>query len=193
MELTKQRKIVFGVLGLALVALVVDQVILPPPNDASAAAVSPHAVTATSSGPTVATAALMKQIESTSQTLDDAGTLAARLGALGTERHWSASTAVTAFVPSPQWKVVTTSARKTPDDTDIQAEHPDVTAFVNAHQLTGVMRTAQTTIALIDGKVTRPGQAVDGFVLKTVTPRAATFVSGKHTAVLKLQLPDDRR
>ncbi len=66
--------------------------------------------------------------------------------------------------------------------------------FVAAHQLQGVLRSTKGHAAIVDGRIVRVGQAIDGFSLKRVDRRSATFMQGDLRVVLALQsdeLPAD--
>ena len=187
---TKSQKVSAAVLGLAVVAFVVDRWVL----GAGEPAEHPEAfaVAVEHSGAPVAAAVATSPgtPQEAKATADPARSLASRLAAISEARELSAESVADAFQPSEAWvalsappppaKVETSRAKTGPAKVDHAA------AFVNGHTLTAVMKDGTGGMAIINGKLYRVGQYVGGFKLTRVGLSDASFWGKGVGAKLKL-------
>lgn len=155
MAWSAQQKVFSAILTLAAAGLVVDRVWLsdpvsgPAPAAASQDFAIPHAsqaAPAPAAGPVAS------------------GDLAARLESLR-----SNDTSPDPFKPAIK-----------PSEAPVAAATPepprfDTTAFVAAHRLTGIMRAADGSIAVIGGRMYHLGDSLDGLVLSRIEGQMALF------------------
>ena len=181
MSVSIQRKVVFGVLGLALTALVVDKTVLGP-SGASAAS-SAHAPAAAPAAQTP-----RRVVLGSPEAKASAARLESRLKVAAGGVKWSADEVVDSLRKSPSW-ATGEGAEQTP-----AADGP--LAFREKHELKAIMTTSKgsadaTRIALIGGRSLQPGQQLDGYTLVSVGTRSAVFESGANRVVLTLHgLPE---
>ena len=181
MKMTKERKIYLAMLVIGLVALVLDRLTSSPQNaraeDASSFVVERTDKSASSGGSTVATGA-----EHTAVGPD----LSVRLRALG-ERMRLDSHSRDLFRAPASWAPKTAVM---PLATTAPVADPGSPAgeFERSHRLTAVLLSGRQRHAVVDGKMVRPGQAIDGFMLISVTHDTAVFRSGAATAVLRTEI-----
>jgi hypothetical protein len=166
MKVTTQRKVTFGILGLAAIAFVVDRC-----TSSSATPSSAHAMVATAKVPG-RVAALPPGAAVVEFNPFNLETVSARLEKVAAEQGLDASHTRDAFVPSNLWK----------PSADAKAETGERLAsagrFRQQHKLLAVMFGRQGGMALLDGKPVRAGQIVDGFRLVEVHERDAVFEAG---------------
>jgi hypothetical protein len=159
MNLTKRQKMLLGVFLVGLVALVVDRVLLRPQGGAAVASAASGESVAELAVPAPNVPALPAQPQ---------GQRAARC----LERLWSEKNTDFEHVRNPfslpaSWP---TRPGKAVNST------PDAGAlFAARHQLTAVVIDTPESYVLIDGRLLRPGQTVDGFELVSVGDRSAVF------------------
>ena len=169
MALSKERKVLLGLLGSAGLILVVDQVLLGPPQNAQAESVAlpPPAVTTSSPAPQ---AAQPKPTQGDAKGAQAIGDWNDRLQATlkdGTEsvpnpfQPGSSSTALPGTL-SPQ-------------------------AFQREHKLSAVLTSGEVSVAMVNGRAIRIGEEVSGYRLLRVDARSAEFAAGDQ--VVKLLLP----
>jgi hypothetical protein len=190
---TKSQKISAAVLALAATAFAVDRWVIGAPATATddySVAAADVAVASTSSALKTATAQPKAAVSAPL-------TLASRLAAIGEARRFSYEPAGDAFRPSERWLADAEAAKKpvTPEKHNAQAtthtaRKADYAAiFRAAHKLDAVMSRQGGGMAIVDGKVYKPGQTLDGFKLTQVGDAEATFVGRATTVTLRLPGP----
>lgn len=172
MATNKQRKVLLSLLGSAGLILVLDQVVLSPPQGASAGQAAPP------------TAAPAVETPATKPASSDAGE-----GASGDSadalRGWNeqlvgigASTGSDGAAPSPFAPL----EERDPDEADAMSP----VEFQAQHKLTAVMTGGDIGVAMINGTAVRIGQEVGGYRLIRVDSRTAEFRAGELTVRLVL-------
>lgn len=182
-----------GALGVGILALVVDRVMLGPSEADAAAVPDDPAAGPVGSAPAVPSRA--------GEVPPDAGrplawgggpTLAERLRQAAERfadvpHEVGARSAMDgAFAPPPTWQTTSATMQAVPVQSVSPAE-----AFVSRHRLTAVLSTGTSSgggAVMLDGRVVRVGDQVDGWTLVAVHARGGEFVSGPHRA--SLALPD---
>ena len=189
---TKSQKISAAVLGLAVVAFGVDRYVLPSGDSAAASAAT------TSSPAKRSVSAAKRPSDNATAAATPAGaamTLANRLAAFGDARGFFNAPTGDAFRPYEEWLAMGRPKEdKKPDPTKpatttAKAVAPKVNHaanFVNNHHLTAVMKKHDGGMAIIDGKLYKAGQLIDGFKLTAVGLSDATFIGHGTTVTLKL-------
>ena len=173
MALNKERKVLLGLLGSAGLILAIDQLLLSPPSGARASTGSP--ATLTPANPTPASASDTRKPGATTQGLSQQAArqwnekLHAALGDQEVEHDLN-----------PFAEVVATA-------NDAREAGPmSVEAFVSQHQLSLVLLSGDTSVAMVNGKPVRLGEEIEGYRLISVDSRSAVFQSGTQTAELSL-------
>ena len=186
---TKSQKISASVLALAVVAFGVDRFVLdgggaatPAPEPAEQLLVSnpsPAAPAAPQAAPAPATATVAANAAQPAD-LKKGVSLASRLNAMAEARRFQADAAADAFRPSDQWLADAAPPSAKPKlnaaavSVTKKAARPAVPRidhagnFMQTHTLTGVMKDKDGGMAIVNGKLYRPGQYVDGFKLTKV-------------------------
>lgn len=196
MKLTKTHKVYAAVLGLAVAAFAADRFVLSPapeqaadaaadyrPAAAPAAAARSHAAARPTTIPTTAPAVAVAAEESSTSGL------AARMQAVAGAKQLAAAPVADAFKPDNSWvpEVVVAKPVEAAKPTGPSAETLAAKEFAQGHQLTGVMNTRGGGVAVINGKMLRPGQTIDGFRLVSVKARSAQLRRGKASVELRIQ------
>lgn len=177
MALNKERKVLLGLLGSAGLILVVDQVLLGPPQGARASGAQPPPATPPTT--TVPASAAAEQSRTTAASTPteavDASGWNARLVALADEPEAQAS-------PDP-------FASQPPERTP-EPEGLDAARFAAEHRLTAVVTggaVGAVGVAMVNGRPIRVGESVAGYRLVRVDARSAEFRWGDET--VRLELP----
>ena len=179
MKMTRERKAVIAVLGLALVALMVDRIIGP--GDADPAAVQdaqPLLLVSATSG--TRPAAPGDPATSSGTSLAERLRSAAPVGAtesFGTMRDIFRPVTVAVVAPAP--------VKPADFDYVLAAQR-----FAQAHRLTSVTVGGQRSSAVVDGRLLQIGGRLDGFTLRSVSSRSATFEAGGIEVHLNVNAPD---
>jgi len=175
MALNKERKVLLGLLGSAGLILVVDQVLLGPPQGANASQTTPAAPP--SSTPVAQTNDTAERQPSALQLSRDSSELVDSWN----ERLTEATTdiPIEAEVTDPfaavdQYESETTGFM-TPQ------------TFQQQHKLSSVITSDDTGVAMINGKPLRIGQVIEGYRLISVDDRSAELRAGDQ--VVRLVLP----
>ncbi len=202
---TKSQKISASVLALAVVAFGVDRFVLDGgpvapqaepaeqllvSNPSSPAPAPPQATPAPATA-TVATNAAKRA------GFAKGVSLASRLNAMAEARRFQADAAADAFRPSDQWLADAAPPSAKPKPTAAisvtkKAAKPvapridHAANFMQSHTLTGVMKDKDGGMAIVNGKLYRSGQYVDGFKLTKVGLKEARFWGKGTGATLKL-------
>ncbi len=179
MALNKERKVLLGLLGSAGLILAIDQFLLGPPSGAEAHSAAATGPTNTPSSP-ASQAAAPAAPSSRELPADVAERWNDRVDAALSE-----STLDTDLNPFAE-----ASSRSA------ELGAPGLLAieqFVGSHQLSLVMLSGETSMAMVNGKPVRIGDEVAGYRLISVDSRSATFKAGELTARLLLpNQPDER-
>lgn len=172
MATNKQRKVLLSLLGSAGLILALDQLVLSPPQGASAGQAAPPAGAPAPVTP-AATAASSDAGESAADTSADA------------LRGWNeqlvgigAATGGDGAPPSPFAPL----EGRDPDESDAMSP----AEFQAQHKLTAVMTGGDIGVAMINGAAVRIGQEVGGYRLIRVDSRTAEFRAGERTVRLVL-------
>jgi hypothetical protein len=181
MTLTRSRKLILGILALAIVALVVDRLVLAPsasgPRHAGAAE--------TTNGNTAEGGAAPPADAGAPPEPDPGARLAARLETTAARFELDPAALRDGFVPAAAWLEELVEPVPEPE-----APAPPVSPaqqFAQQHTLTSVIMTSRGGSAVVDGKVVPVGQAVDGFRLVRLTRHSAVFESGGEQVELRLR------
>jgi len=187
MKITREQKILAGVLGLAGVALLVDRVFLldatGSPRDAIGAPVEPDPGDAPSPG----------LPESPARELEQAGKeLERRFDAIAESRGLTPGEIDDAFSSDAEWAAFPMVEKKV-EDTPVRERTIEqrITAFRLRHRLTAVMHTGDADWAVINGDLYAPGRTIGECTLVEVRSDAAVFRLGSRTFELRLPGPSD--
>ena len=168
MKLTKQQKILSGVMVAAVSALAYDQIVLGTrltgPTEAYAstdADPSPSPIT-TTTGST----------ETEQDDQDDLDNLVSKALRNRAELYRQDQDLVQIrdlFNPSPQWVFNQPVKHIAPADNPADR-------FITTHSLTAIMHSRANTYAILNGShIIHPGDQIDGFTLVSLGPRTAVF------------------
>jgi hypothetical protein len=169
MALDKRQKAFVAVFFLGLAALVVDRVFLRPQGGARKVAASAFEAYRV---PASATDAAPAPAEAQDPTV------AERLDRLWPERDANNADTRDPFSLTALWPG--RPAGETPPAPD------QATVFARGHPLQAVVMNGSESYILIDDRVLRPGERVEGFTLAFVGPKSATFERQGKRVVLEL-------
>lgn len=191
MKLTRERKIYAGLLAVAAVALLADQLFFadgPAAAQAGSAAlvVAPAPVDHPAAMPAATPGIDLGQVDLQLTELNTANSLAHRLAAVARQHDLRVNEVGNAFEPSAQWV-----AAPPPPQAPVELPSTRGRDFEARHKLTAVVVNARGGLAMVDGAPLKVGEQVEGFVLVSVMPTSAMFRSGDVEAVLELKLPGD--
>jgi hypothetical protein len=211
-QLTKKHKIYLGVAAIGLVCLLVDRfvlrggaasadaapavaVVVKPKPEAPTVAQNSAPAAAPVTGPSHRPARPMVPAAAAEAPASSSSTavIVDRLKAVAQAQGLDGSTPVTdAFRPSPTWVPPKPDKSATPDAAPLETREQ---LFVRTHTLTAVV-VGRNGFALVDGKLLRVGQELEGFRLVSVDKKSATFAGnegGGSTATLPLVESVERR
>jgi hypothetical protein len=180
MKLSKSKVISLAALGLAVAAMLVDRLVVGPdaaaPKSAEATIASRPAAPAAPAAPatTVPASAPIR--------------LADRLKVLAEAPNLDPLHARDAFVPPESWL----AQPKTPETAAAAPAADPAEKFIHEHKLTSVLTAGDGGIAMVNGKVLRVGQEVDGFKLVRLEPGCAVFRGGDDVDVKLKTLTEPR-
>jgi hypothetical protein len=182
MKMTRERKIYLAMLVTGLAALVLDRLTAGPQNaraqdDPSSFVVERTDKSLSSGAPTVTGGA-----EHTAIGPD----LSVRLRSLG-ERFAVDSQYRDPFRAPSSW-APRSAAVPLPATVPVSDPASPAGEFERSHRLTAVLLSDRQRNAVVDGKMIKPGQAIDGFTLISVTHDTAVFRAGAATAVLRTEV-----
>lgn len=177
MKLNKERKILLAVLGAALLVFVADWLLAgssntgPSKASADVTAVADAAPSATiaeqpNDAAIVPTVSVAQQIEAF--------------------RQWPQLTAARmadSFEPSAAW---IESNQALEQQADEELPQQIAAKFAQEHTLSAVITGTQSGYAVIDGKIVRVGEYLDGFELLLIDDQSVTMSSSKVRVVLSL-------
>jgi hypothetical protein len=188
----KSRIICIGLLAMALVAFVVDRLFFP------SEAMKPASAVASSAQSEKVSGTLRLKVP---DTFSDSGPAASpdpppaprlpviseRLKALATGGNLDPACLREAFAPSDEWLAVLSAPKVAAPlpQADLAAD------FTRKHKLTSVLMAGSAGCAVVDGKIVRIGQELDGFRLESLAPDCAVFqaVQGPVSVTLSLSIP----
>ncbi|MFG0331483.1 MAG: hypothetical protein ACF8PN_16470 [Phycisphaerales bacterium] len=177
MELTKQHKLLIGVVGAAVLVVGADRVFL------SGASGPEEAEAATPAEPSSAANSLAS-IESLRAWTVDGETLADRVLALAAPDDFVFDAVADPFTPDASWY---------PEETESPGPTPNALSEENApppsFQLEAVMARSGGGQAMINGRILRVGESIDGYMLTVVRAGSVTLESDNGEITLRL---DDR-
>ena len=182
MALSKKRKVIVCILGLAVAALLADRALLGSgkPGPKEAAAEPSAAPAAAPNTPAKSPAAPPRQSRETVRE-----SLACRLQALSEAGGSDSANVRDAFCLSPAWtKDLGPAAPSSPEQDKAEKLKTD-------HQLMAVMVAREGGYAIVDGKCLRIGQVLDGFTLISVTEKSAVLESDGIRVELKVPSQED--
>lgn len=182
MQLTTQQKIVAGVLGLAVVAFVVDRWVIGGDDEIAVTSDNRASRTARRTPPRPATAATV-QASNADVSFGAVTSLTQRLEAVARAHRLDLEKIPDAFVPPAAWVGNQRAAVVEDHATDSARE------FLNRHRLTAVMKQQGGGVAIIEGKTVAVGQSIGGFRLVVVKDKSAVLRRGSQR--VELRLPED--
>ena len=178
MKLTRERKIYLAMLVVGLAALTLDR-LTSTPQSARAEDASTFVVERTDKPAPSGAPALAFGTEHSAVGPD----LSVRLRAIG-ERMGLESPSRDLFRAPASW-APRTAANPVPTTAPMADPFSPAGEFERSHRLTAVLLSDRQRHAVVDGKMVKPGQAIDGFMLISVTHDTAVFRAGAATAVLR--------
>ncbi len=173
MNLTRNQKRCASVLGVCLLAFVVDRLLLAP---GAADAGEPGTTAATTPPPTATNGDRAPTLSIPRKQL------AERFAALAEEHEIDPANVADPFRVPTAWL---------PDDGTTgspESNHPDAETFGRTHRLNAVMALKRGGYAIVDGRRLRIGQQIDGFELVEI--RARSIVLESSTIRVELKLSD---
>ena len=170
MKVTKQQKVYAGLLVLGLIALVLDRCVFTP----SSADASDQASDLLIAKPAQTRTESPAPAHKASATAPAGNPVALKLTQLSESMHLPGTAVKDAFCPAPTWSGGNTAG-----------PGAEVRSFEQSHTLIGVMLGGASAAAMVDGKLVRVGQSIDGYKLLSVSKGKAVFQSGEITATLQ--------
>ena len=184
MRLTRERTIILSVLGVAVAALLLDQLLGGPSVTGPSAA-------AADTGEAEPTAAVADGTEAAAPVLPPSGDpLASNAGSVTQQlEYFRQSQQLTlanigdAFHPGQEWLA---AQQETEAETAENLPQYAADLFAREHSLSAVMKGSQGGYAIIDGRIVRLGDHLDGFRLVSVSDNAVIMAAKDARVVLKL-------
>ena len=170
MKVTKQQKLFAGLLVLGLVALVLDRCVFTP----SSAEASDQASDLLIAKNPQTKAESPAPAHKATATAPAGNPVALKLTELSESMHLPGAAVKDAFCPAPTWS-----------GTGAPTGGAEIRSFEQTHTLIGVMSSGGSAAAMVDGKLVRVGQSIDGYKLVSVSKGKAVFQSGEVTATLQ--------
>ncbi len=178
MRLSTKQKVYASILGLGVIALIVDRVVLLPQESAAQPAEPVEPAVALST-PVVEAA---RELVSASVLSTSTVTIADELDRVAETRGFDLVSVPDAFQPSSSWLT---------GQMETEAPAPDRSVaerFKQEHTLTAVMVMGSKGYAIIDGEFLLMGQEMEGFTLVAVGDRSVVLESTE--ARVELTLPE---
>jgi hypothetical protein len=170
MKVTKQQKVYAGLLVLGLTALVLDRCVFTPASADASDQASDLLIAKPAQSRTESPAPNRKA----TTTAPSGNPVALKLTELSESMHLPATAVKDAFSPAATWSGSGTTTAG-----------GEVRNFEQTHTLIGVMVSGGSAAAMVDGKLVRVGQSIDGYKLISVSKGKAVFKSGEITATLQ--------
>ena len=184
MALTKERKVLLGLLGSAGLILGLDQLFLGPPKQAAAtvpeSAPDPQALPSSQTSTTSETTTTM--VAPAADSSSAVSSWNERLAAL----HADAKPEDELDTATGSSVALDPFAKPTTNRSDADAR---ITAsqFASQHRLSAVVTSNSVGVAMVNGKAVRVGEEISGYRLVRVDTRSAEFESGGD--IVRLEIP----
>ncbi len=193
MEMSKQKKVLLGVVGVGLAVVALDRLVFlgevtGGPTEASAATSAAMVSAPASFEPAAGRADTPAVDPAASRASASAGavSVADQLRRAAEKLNLQGPPAREAFEPSRAW----VGTRRQADEAGPRDHVAD--RFRSDHRLMGVMRRGDRPVAIVNGTPMSVGQRLDGFTLVSIDPSArtptATFEKGTTRVELRLEL-----
>ena len=181
MRLSRKHKLYVGIMALAAAALLTDRLLLQPGQTGPAQAQAAAVPTARPAGRAADQAASPAGTAAAATSVSDR--LAAASGSVS--RDFAALRDV--FQPSASWLAVLQGGKSGPAQGAPPAE-----VFRQRRRLSAVMVDTDGGLAVVDRRLVKVGEQIDGFELISVAAKSATFAApdGAH---VELVLPEGKR
>jgi hypothetical protein len=171
MKVTKQHKVLGGIVLVGAVVLACDQFLIRGSSgEESAPSASEYTMPVANTAPVKAA-----PVAANPAAPAPAVSVAQRLRQAG--KAQADNTARDAFAPPAAWTA--------PQAVVFEADN-SVQKFRDTHRLTGILSSGGKSSAMVDGKMVTVGQTIDGFVLTSISHRTASFESGANKVVLTM-------
>ncbi len=182
--MNKQRKTIVVVLGVAMLALVVDRVFLQESAGPRKAGAD------TSVAPTSSATPLVQQ--PTAPHANEQGVvLARRLEQLQQSEQFNLSAVRNAFEPDKSWIQPKIEIKRHGKQGETrQATLDPVQNFIESHRLTAVLGVGESGAAIVEGERWPINKTINGWTLTTITIRTAVFEKDGKQAVLQIAKPE---
>lgn len=174
MPLTKERKVLLGLLGSAGIILAIDQVLLSPPSGAKAAPSRTETPALRVEAGAIGTLPSQKSDVLSPTVTGEAMSL------------WNAQARQRA---SAEPDTVVADPFITPVDQLSNATRVAAQQFLQQNRLTAVLAAGEQGVAMVNGKPVRLGGEISGYRLVRIDSRSAEFVAGD--VVVRLSLPGE--
>jgi hypothetical protein len=181
MQIRPKHCVYAGALALALIGFALDRALRSGPRDVSAAEIQPKPQDKPPSAAAAAAPAGSRQ-----NNRDDAAAPSS-----GSASRW-----LRELPEVPEARDLFAPANLFPAASDGDADgangkdNDPIAEFIGAHRLNGTFHDGRTSCAVVNGRVVRPGQVMDGFRLTSVDSFRATFREGHREAVLLMNVED---
>jgi hypothetical protein len=191
MEISKKHKVMFVVLGIAVVVFLADRVM---PGGSPVGPGEIQAADAEALSDEIAPEAFSPADDREIQAATVRTALARRFDLVARSHHLDPSSVKDAFVPSTEWVGPRGGSNKLVVDEGPEVDSAEAKAreFARVHQLKGAIVASDRSIAIIDGNCVSIGHMVDGFKLKSVTVNTAVLTCEGAEVVLKLNAPSEK-
>src|SRR5262249_39681143 len=156
-------KVYFGLLALGLVALLLDRCVFTPASAEASDQASDLLITKAPPTSKESPAPVQKP----SSTAPAGNPVGLKLSALSESMHLPQASVKDAFCPSQEW-VNAATPPPPPSPAKPVTPAPVLPRFDQTHTLSGVMLSESSGAAMVDGKLVRIGQSIDGFKLVSV-------------------------
>ena len=171
MSVTRQQKILLGLVGIGACALLVDRLVAGSENAAQAIESSPPPVQPAAAGQTHAIHTLSSSVSPS---------LSERIRK-GAEQTPQGAAARDIFRVPPAWSGAETSP------TTVAAGSANLPRFEQTHRLNALILAGSHSGALIDSTLVKLGQSIDGYRLVRVAPGMAQLESSGGRAILRIE------
>jgi len=191
MEMSKQKKVLLGVVGVGLAVVALDRLVFlgevtGGPSEASAATSAGMASASFEPAAGRADTAAADATAARANVSADVVSVADQLRRAAEKLNLQGPPVREAFVPSEAWVGPRGHA------TEAAPRDQAAERFRSDHRLMGVMRRGDRPVAIVNGIAMSVGQRLEGFTLVSIDPSArtpkATFEKGKTRVELRLEL-----
>jgi hypothetical protein len=190
MKLSKSRIAALAALGLAVLALAADRLWIGSGETSPRPAAASSAPVATALAPAAPTGSAPAAGNVSAAT--GRASVADRLKQLAAGKNLDADGVKEAFAPAESWMVQVAAPPAVAEEAAPKPSDP-VESFADTHKLTSVLISGSGGIAMVNGKMLRMGQEIEGYRLVGLAPGSATFRSGSGTEVQLFVVTDRRK